>query len=155
MRIEKCWFCSSNIYQGHGTVYVRNDAKVFRFCRSKCRKLFERRVNPRKVKWTKISRKMANKELCNDPILEFEHRLNEPRIYDRKEVQKTLSSIPKILDIRKRREDFFIKDRILTGQEANKESDLEYIERHATLLESEVSFESHTTKAKKKEAQAN
>ncbi|AFM97828.1 ribosomal protein L24 [Encephalitozoon hellem ATCC 50504] len=155
MRIEKCWFCSSNIYQGHGTVYVRNDAKVFRFCRSKCRKLFERRVNPRRVKWTKIARKVANKELCNDTILTFERRLNEPRMYDREVVEKTLSTIPKILEIRKRREDFFIKDRILTGQEMTKESDLKYIERHANLLEEEVSDERHVLKTKKKEAQAN
>ncbi|CAD25110.1 60S RIBOSOMAL PROTEIN L24 [Encephalitozoon cuniculi GB-M1] len=155
MRIEKCWFCSSNIYQGHGTIYVRNDAKVFRFCRPKCRKLFARRVNPRKVKWTKISRKMANKELCNDAILTFEHRLNEPRMYDRAEAERTLSSIPRILEIRKRREDFFIKDRILTGQEMNKESDLKYIERHANLLEEEVAGEKQVAKAKKREAQTN
>lgn len=155
MRIEKCWFCSSNIYQGHGTTYVRNDAKVFRFCRPKCRKLFTRRVNPRKVKWTKISRKISNKELCKDDVLAFEHRLNEPRIYDRTGLEKTLAAIPKILGIRKRRENLFISDRVLTRQEMHKEDDLEYIRKHTGLLEEDVPDEDPAVSCKRKEAQTN
>lgn len=155
MRIEKCWFCSSNIYQGHGTIFVRNDAKAFRFCRSKCRKLFNRRVNPRKVKWTKISRKIADKELCNDKVLGFEHRLSEPRMYDRVNLERTLSAIPRILDIRKKREDFFIRDRMLARQEKHKEDDLRYIEKHVGLFEERIVEEKPADKAKKKEMQTN
>jgi len=104
MRIEKCWFCSGNIYPGHGIVFVRNDAKIFRFCRSKCHKNYRMRRNPRKVRWTKAFRRSAGKELTVDSTFEFEKRHNRPVKYDRELVQTTVAAMRRIEEIKQRRQ---------------------------------------------------
>ncbi|ELA40979.1 uncharacterized protein VICG_02009 [Vittaforma corneae ATCC 50505] len=151
MRIHKCWFCSANIYPGHGTTFVRSDCTVFRFCRPKCFKLFKKRLNPRKIKWTKISRKLANKELINDPIMQFERRVDVPAVYNREVLLQTIDAIPKIAKVKQRRENLFIANRILSRQEESKARDLKFIEKHKHLLSKEtIQVEPREAKAHKK-----
>jgi large subunit ribosomal protein L24e len=112
MRLEKCWFCSSTVYPGHGIQFVRNDAKVFRFCRSKCHKNFKMKRNPRKVKWTKAYRKLHGKELTQDATFEFERRRNRPERYNREVVEQTLKAMKKIDEVRVQRESKFWESRM-------------------------------------------
>ncbi|KAJ6790489.1 putative ribosome biogenesis protein RLP24 [Iris pallida] len=104
MRLEKCWFCSSTIYPGHGIQFVRNDAKIFRFCRSKCHKNFKMKRNPRKVKWTKAYRRLHGKDMTQDATFEFERKRNRPERYDRNVAENTLMAIKKIDKVRVARE---------------------------------------------------
>lgn len=112
MRIEKCWFCSSKIYPGHGIQFVRNDAKIFRFCRSKCHKNFKMKRNPRKVKWTKAYRRLHGKDMTQDSTFEFERKRNRPERYDRTLAENTLKAIKTIDKVRTSRSESHIKNRM-------------------------------------------
>ena len=100
MRIEKCYFCSKSVYPGHGMAFARNDAKVFRFCSSKCNKLFKAKKNPRKLKWTKAYRAAHGKEMTCDPVLDFEQRRNVPIRYNRDLMVKTIQAIKRVEEIK-------------------------------------------------------
>ncbi|KAH9063333.1 ribosomal protein L24e-domain-containing protein [Lactarius vividus] len=117
MRIEKCYFCSKSVYPGHGTAFVRNDAKVFRFCTSKCHKNFKMKRNPRKVRWTKAFRRAAGKEMVIDSTIDFEKRRNIPVRYDRDLMRSTLQAMKRIAEVKKRRENAFWKNRMATSRE--------------------------------------
>jgi len=116
MRIEKCYFCSTSVYPGHGSAFVRNDAKVFRFCTSKCHKNFKMKRNPRKVRWTKAFRKAHGKEMTIDSTFEFEKRRNVPVRYNRELLQTTLKAMKRVGEIQKRREHAFWKNRMSTSR---------------------------------------
>ncbi|KIY72190.1 hypothetical protein CYLTODRAFT_434864 [Cylindrobasidium torrendii FP15055 ss-10] len=120
MRIEKCYFCSTNVYPGHGSAFVRNDAKVFRFCTSKCHKNFRMKRNPRKVRWTKAFRKSAGKEMTIDSTIDFEKRRNVPVRYDRELMAKTIEGMKRIGEIKQRREHVFWKHRMASSKEKQK-----------------------------------
>ncbi|KAJ7097814.1 ribosomal protein L24e-domain-containing protein [Mycena belliarum] len=120
MRIEKCYFCSTSVYPGHGSAFVRNDAKVFRFCTSKCHKNFKMKRNPRKVRWTKAFRKAAGKEMIIDSTIDFEKRRNIPVRYDRELVQTTLKAMKRVGEIKKRRELAFWKHRMALSRDKHR-----------------------------------
>ncbi|KAG7203345.1 hypothetical protein KM043_013421 [Ampulex compressa] len=136
MRIETCYFCSSRIYPGHGIQFVRNDCKIFKFCRSKCHAAFKKKKNPRKVKWTKAYRKTAGKELAVDPAFEFEKRRNTPLKYNRELWTKTVEAIKKVETIRQRRQNLHIMQRLRKGRVLEQERDIKEVQRDLSLVRS-------------------
>merc|ERR1712058_10283 len=136
MRIEKCFFCGSNKYPGKGVQFVRNDCKIFKFCRSKCHKNFKRKKNPRKAKWTKAFRKSAGKELAVDPSFEFEKRRNVPVKYDRELWQNTVNAMQRIEEIKNKRQAHHIFQRMKATKKIQKAKDIREVERDLALIKS-------------------
>lgn len=134
MRIEKCYFCSGPIYPGHGTVFVRNDAKMFRFCRSKCHRNFKAKKNPRKVKWTKAYRKTHGKELTLDPVLDFEKQRNEAVRYNRNLWVDTIQAMEKIDEIKIKRDERFYDERMKQSQNLKNDQIKANLIKHQTLI---------------------
>ncbi|XP_032685339.1 probable ribosome biogenesis protein RLP24 [Odontomachus brunneus] len=136
MRIETCYFCSSRIYPGHGIQLVRNDCKIFKFCRSKCHAAYKKKKNPRKVKWTKSYRKTFGKELAVDPSFEFEKRRNVPVKYNRELWTKTVEAIKKVETIKQKRQNLHIMQRLRKGRELEQEIDIKEVQRDLSLIRS-------------------
>ncbi|KAM7275921.1 hypothetical protein ACFE04_017787 [Oxalis oulophora] len=135
MRLEKCWFCSSTVYPGHGIQFVRNDAKVFRFCRSKCHKNFKMKRNPRKVKWTKAYRRLHGKDMTQDSTFEFERKRNRPERYDRNVTENTLAAIKKITKVRSERESKHIEKRLSTNKKKSLVEAKRSLEQDISLIQ--------------------
>lgn len=138
MRIEHCFFCSAPCYPGKGITFVRNDAKIFKFCKSKCHKNFKLKRNPRKVRWTKAFRKANGKEMTVDSTLEFEKKRNVPVRYDRELVATTMNAMKRIQEIKTRREIAFYKARMAKAgvKSKAKEADRLLVHRNAHLRSS-------------------
>ncbi|XP_078703198.1 putative ribosome biogenesis protein RLP24 [Branchiostoma floridae x Branchiostoma belcheri] len=150
MRVEKCFFCSSPIYPGHGMQFVRNDCKIFRFCRSKCHRAFKKKRNPRKVRWTKAFRKAAGKDLAVDASLEFEKRRNVPVKYNREQWKDTIKAMKRVEDIKSKRQAQFILNRLKKGKELQKEADVREVKQNISLIKSPAA---RTQKLEEKMAQ--
>ena len=134
MRIEKCYFCSGPIYPGHGTVFVRNDAKMFRFCRGKCLRSFKAKRNPRKVRWTKAYRKTHGKEITVDPVLEFEKHKDEAIRYNRDLWVETVQAMEKIEEIKSKREERFWNERMKKSAHIKNDQIKSNLIKHQTLI---------------------
>lgn len=63
MDYKRCTVCGLKIYPGHGSMLVKNNLNLMRFCSSKCRKLFTLKKNPLFLRWTRNSRKIKGKIL--------------------------------------------------------------------------------------------
>mmetsp|Transcript_720 Transcript_720/g.2302 ORF Transcript_720/g.2302 Transcript_720/m.2302 type:complete len:173 (-) Transcript_720:200-718(-) len=132
VRVETCYFCSGPLYPGHGIQFVRNDAKVFKFCRSKCHKNFQKKRNPRKTAWTKAFRRTRGKEMAVDSTFEFEKRRNRPVKYDRDLVGTTLRAMQRVQEIKSRREEIFFNRRM-------KDAKKEQVARDKVELKQDIS----------------
>lgn len=142
-RIETCHLCSRPVYPSKGITFVRNDAKLFRFCRSKCHKNFKMKRQPRKLKWTKTSRALRGKEMIVDQNLllsQFAKRRNAPVKYDRNLVAATMKAMERIEEIRARRERVYTRRR-LSGKaqrEAKRRQNLKVVAEGEHLIRKEL-----------------
>eukprot|EP00941_MAST-03F_sp_MAST-3F-sp1_P001259 g1259.t1 len=132
--IHVCYFCSGPVYPGHGQMFVRNDSKIFRFCRGKCKKNFHMKRNPRKLKWTKAYRKAAGKEMKVDSTFDFEKKRNRPVKYDRELMGTTLRAMKRVGQIQRAREERFFKARMAGKKSREKAQNKLEIAQHIDLV---------------------
>uniref|UniRef100_A0A2K6L1R0 Probable ribosome biogenesis protein RLP24 n=1 Tax=Rhinopithecus bieti TaxID=61621 RepID=A0A2K6L1R0_RHIBE len=118
MCIEKCYFCSGPIYPGHGMMFIHNDCKVFRFCKSKCHKNLKKKCNSDQVRWIKAFQKAAGKELTVDNSFEFEKRRNEPIKYQQELWNKTIDAMKRVEEIKQKCSVKFIMNRLNKNKES-------------------------------------
>lgn len=59
VRLRQCTFCARDIEPGTGSMFIKMDGGVNFYCSNKCRKNhLKLHRNPRKLKWTKLYKKI-------------------------------------------------------------------------------------------------
>lgn len=129
-------FCFGCVYDfvRFGITFVRNDCKVFRFCRSKCHNNFKLRRNPRRTRWTKAFRFAHGKELTNDNVLNFEKKRNIPIKYDRELMAKTIQAMNRIRQIKNARNKRFYNMRFKNQKRIEKAQKLRVIKNNLHMV---------------------
>lgn len=97
--------------------------------------------NPRKVKWTKAFRKSHGKELAIDSTFDLEKKRNVPVKYNRELWQNTVHAMKRIQQIRLRRQNQFIKQRLKAGKKLELKDDEKEVSQHIHLIEPKVTEE--------------
>lgn len=115
-------------------IFVRNDSKQFRFCRSKCHRNFNKKRNPRKVAWTKAYRRTRGKEMAVDSTFDFEKRRNRPVKYDRDLMGKTILAMKRVEAVKQAREERFFANRMKDAKVEKKLQARVEIEKSIELL---------------------
>jgi len=114
-------------------MFVRNDSKTFRFCRSKCHRNFKAKRNPRKLAWTKAFRKAHGKEMVVDSTFDFERLRHRPIKYDRNLMAKTIQVMQRVAEIRAAREKRFYEARMKDRASKQKAEALRDLEMNPEL----------------------
>lgn len=122
--------------------------KVFKFCRSKCHKLFKHKKNPRRTRWTKAFRKANNKELTFDPTFEFERKRNVPTKYNRELWSNTVKAMKRVEEIKQKRQANFMMARFKKANEIEREHDRRIVKRDMALIKSPAAGLKRPLKAK-------
>ena len=77
VKTETCSFSGLRIYPGHGILFVRGDAKSFKFINRKVKSLFTQRLNPRKLAWTVMYRRMRKKGTLEENTKKKARKVNK------------------------------------------------------------------------------